>query len=119
MPPRMEGTVIGAGKARDAKEAVSGRSGEGQGHREERTASGRASLSLPGGPAAGTRCARAQKRGATWPSAPRSDLENTVNGVKMSLSPVTLAQASLTAPNACDIYEPTRLAWQRSSTESP
>lgn len=67
-------------------------------------------MSLPGGWAEGTVCTRVQKHEATWPFAPRADLENMVNGVKMYLSPVTSAQASLTPPNAGDIYEPTSLA---------
>ena len=46
---------------------------------------------------------------ATWPRAPKSDLENVVNGVKVYLFPVTSIQASLTPPNACDIYKLIRL----------
>ena len=106
------GTGTEAGKVRDAKEEILGCTREGQGHLEKCKVSPRVSLSLPGGPAEGTQCARVRKHEATWPCAPRSDSENMVNRVRMYLSPVTPAQASLTPPNACDIYGPTGLVWQ-------
>lgn len=72
------------------------------------------SLSLPGARAEGTPCAGHR---SVKPHG-RSDLENTVNSVKLYLSQARSPGFPYSS-SACDIYMPVRPAWQRLSTVSP